>query len=149
MTTEFEMDAHSEPCLWPEGFARICSNGVCNIYRIVHEQYPEDYNVCLGFLLDDFDATSNKTYGEPLIIDRSHNVHFLGAPLDYFAPSAPLWENVFKVVRAIHPDMGLLPTVRALEWLKELKHSVSYKDIDNALAAAIADYHQRRAHLVA
>lgn len=150
ISTDFQLEDPVEDFVCKEGFARITRDGQSDIYVVQNQEYPGDHRFSLAFALDDFDPTdATKIYGEPLILNATDDVAFLGRAEDYFLPRAPLWEDNLAVVRMVSKEAGLLPAIRAIEHLcakgvrptaEELRSSVDYH---------VADYHRRRALLIA
>ena len=109
---------NSEGFLCNEGFARVTRSGVSDIYVIQNQEYPGDYRVSLAFYMDDFEpGNAYKMYGEPLILSESDHIEFLGRAQEYFVPRAPLWMDRITMVRMNPIEVGLLPTIRAIEHL--------------------------------
>lgn len=149
-SAEFQMDDTTADFLVPEGFARVTRNGVSDIYVVQNQEYPGDYKVSLAFPLDDFEPNNpRKTYGEPLLLGADDEIHFLGTPQNYFLPKAPLWEQTILLVKRIPKELGLLPTVRVVEQLKMLERQPTKDEISAVVELSIADYHYRRAMLIA
>lgn len=133
--------------LCPAGFARITRRASTDIYLVQNQGYPGDHFVSLAFELDDFD-TSNKTYGEPIVLMAHHGLEFLGARSDYFfTPKAPLWELPLELLRLAPKDCGLLPIVRAAEKLKTIPPEKRVVQTLAVLEECVADYRSRRAWL--
>lgn len=149
-SNDFNLDEPVQDYLSEEGFARITRDGKSDIYVVQNQEYPGDYRVSLAFALDDFDPSdATKLYGEPLLLNASDVVEFLGHPQDYFVPKAPLFHDCLTVVRKVPKSAGLLPSVRAIEHLRRQGRAPTEKEIDDAVAYHLGDYQRRRALLIA
>lgn len=147
---EFYLDEPVQDYMSKEGFARITRDGKSDIYVVQNQQYPGDYRVSLAFALDDFEpGNANKLYGEPLILNKTDKVEFLGGYEDYFVPKAPLFHDCLTVVRKVPKSAGLLPSVRAIEHLRTKGRQPTEQEIDDAVAYHVGDYQRRRALLIA
>lgn len=146
----FMLDEPVETFPCEEGFARVTRDGKTDIYVVQNQEYPGDYKVSLAFALDDFSPSdSNKTYGEPLILRSLDKIGYLGNAVDYFIPCAPLWETTFEVVRRTPESVGLLPAIRALEFLRSKGKKPTSTELTSATDYYLSDYHNRRALLIA
>lgn len=133
-----------------EGFARVTRDGKTDIYVVQNQKYPGGHKVSLAFTLDDFEpGNANKLYGEPLILHPADKIDFLGTTADYLVPKAPLWETCFEAIRRTPESAGMLPVVRALELLRSKGQKPSAADVASAVQNCVADYHNRRALLIA
>ena len=109
---------NSDGFLCGEGFARVIRAGISDIYVIQNQEYPGDFKVSLAFYMDDFEPGNDyKIYGEPLILCKGDQIEFLGRAEEYFVPCAPLWIDRLLIVRMNPIEVGLLPTIRAIEHL--------------------------------
>ena len=109
---------NSDGYLCREGFARVVRSGISDIYVVQNQEYPGDYKVSLAFYMDDFEPGNDyKIYGEPLILCKEDHIEFLGRAEEYFVPCAPLWIDRLLIVRMNPIEVGLLPTIRAIEHL--------------------------------
>ena len=150
VSTDFQLDEPVEDFVAKEGFSRITRDGESDIYVVQNQEYPGDYKFSLAFSLDDFDPTdATKLYGEPLVIHATDNVTFLGIAQDYFRPQAPLWEDNLAVVRMVSKEAGLLPAIRAIEHLRAAGVRPTTEELKASVDYHVADYHRRRALLIA
>ena len=133
-----------------EGFARVTRNGKTDIYMVQNQEYPGEYKVSLAFAMDDFEpGNTQKMYGEPLVLSSLDQIEYLGSALDYFVPKAPLWETCLDVVRRTPKSAGLLPVVRALEFLRSKGTKPTDAELNSAADHYLNDYRNRRGMLVA
>lgn len=143
-------DAVAEDFVSQEGFARVTRDGKSDIYVIQNQEYPGDYKVSLAFALDDFDPTdATKLYGEPIILNATDTVEFLGSAQDYFVPKAPLMEDALAMVRMVPQSAGLLPVIRAIEHLRAKGAKPTPEEMAKVSQYYLADYQRRRALLIA
>lgn len=150
ISNDFELESPVEDFASKEGFARVTREGVSEIYIVQNQEYPGDYKVSLAFALDDFDPSdATKLYGEPLILNATDRVEFLGSGEDYFIPKAPLWEDSLAAVRMVPKEVGLLPVIRAVEHLRAKGQKPTEQELAQAVQYHVADYHRRRALLIA
>lgn len=150
ISNDFQLDDPVSDFASKEGFARVTRDGQTDIYVVQNQEYPGDYKVSLAFALDDFEpGNATKTYGEPLILNESDRVEFLGAATDYFIPKAPLWEISLEVVRMIPETSGLLPVIRAIEYLRAKGQKPNGNDLQQTVDYYVTDYRNRRALLIA
>jgi hypothetical protein len=150
MSNNFVLDPSIDDFASEEGFARITRDGKSDIYVVQNQEYPGNYKVSLAFVLDDFEPSDpTKTYGEPLVINALDRVEYLGSAVDYFVPKAPLWEVSLEVVRMVTEKVGLLPIVRAIEYLREKGKKPNVHDLTKTVDYYVADYHNRRSQLIA
>ena len=148
-SNDFQLDEPVEDFASAEGFARITRDGKSDIYVVQNQEYPGDYKVSLAFTLDDFEPGNvSKLYGEPLVLNALDRIEFLGNAQDYFIPQAPLWEDCLAVVGMNPNEIGLLPTVRAIEHLREKGKIATEQEIELAVKHYVSDYHTRRALLI-
>lgn len=150
ISTDFEIDSPVEDFASQEGFSRVTRNGQHDIYVVQNQEYPGDYKVSLAFALDDFEPSDpTKTYGEPLILTGQDRIEYLGNAVDYFLPKAPLWEMSLEVVRLVPEKAGLLPIVRAVEFLRSKGQKPTPGEVTQAVDYYLTDYQNRRAMLIA
>ena len=150
ISDDFMFEEPVETFASQEGFARVTRDGKTDIYVVQNQEYPGDYKVSLAFALDDFEPdNANKTYGEPLILNHLDKIEYLGHASDYFVPNAPLWETCFDIVRRTPASVGLLPAIRALEFLRSKGQKPTSTELASAADYYMADYHNRRALLIA
>lgn len=150
ISTDFHLEEPIEDFVSKEGFARITRDSKSDIYVVQNQKYPGNYNVSLAFSLDDFDPTdATKVYGEPLILNATDHVAFLGCAEDYFVPQAPLWEDNLAIVRMVPKDAGLLPAVRSIEHLRAKGVRPTAEELQNTVDYYVAEYSNRRAWLIA
>lgn len=150
ISTDFYLEEPVEDFVSKEGFARITRNGKSDIYVVQNQEYPGDYNVSLAFSLDDFDPTdATKVYGEPLILNATDHIAFLGCAEDYFVPQAPLWEDNLAIVRLVPKEMGLLPAIRSIEHLRAKGGRPTAEELHKTVEYYITEYENRRALLIA
>lgn len=151
ISTDFSLDDNAvQDFVAQEGFARVTRDGKSDIYVIQNQEYPGDYRVSLAFAMDDFDPTdATKLYGEPLLLNSTDVVDFLGTPQDYFLPKAPLMEDSLTMVRMVPQTAGLLPVVRAIEHLRSKGAKPTPDEMEKTTQHYLADYQRRRALLIA
>lgn len=134
--------------LCEEGFARITRGGIADIYIVQNQEYPGNYKVSLAFYMDDFEPNNAyKIYGEPLVLREEDKIEFLGTAAEYFTPTAPFWLEGLLMVRMNPPDVGLLPTFRAIEQLKRKKVRATEQDQLKTISHFLEDYRLKRSLL--
>ena len=136
---------NSDGFLCGEGFARVIRSGTSDIYVIQNQEYPGDYKVSLAFYMDDFEQGNDyKIYGEPLILCKDDHIEFLGRAEDYFVPRAPLWIDRLAIVRMNPIEVGLLPTIRAIEHLQMKDAQPDEQEMLAVVKYYFEDYLRRR-----
>ena len=135
----------SDRFLCCEGFARVIRSEISDIYVIQNQEYPGGYKVSLAFYMDDFESGSDyKIYGEPLILCKDDHIDFLGSAEEYFVPRAPLWMDRLAIVRMNPAEIGLLPTVRAIEHMHMTDAEPDEQEKLKVVKYYRDDYHHKR-----
>lgn len=141
----FGTPVNSDGFICGEGFARVTRSGVRDIYIIQNQEYPGDYKVSLAFYMDDFEPGNDyKIFGQPLILCEDDQIEFLGRAEEYFIPCAPLWIDRLLMVRMNPIEVGLLPTIRAIEHLHMKGVQPDEQEMLKVVKYYRDDYHHRR-----
>ena len=95
--------------------------------------------------MDDFEQDSDyKIYGEPLILCEDDQIEFMGRVEEYFIPGAPRLIDRFQIVRMNPIEIGLMPSIRAIEHLQIKLVQNDEREMLAMVKYYLDDYYRRR-----